>query len=73
MPQGYIARLVTDRGFGFIKGYAPEEDGTTPEWFFHRSECDALSPFDRMRVKDRVKFDEQYHDKGMRAVNVRLG
>jgi cold shock CspA family protein len=72
MPEGYIARLVADRGFGFIRSRSRDEDtGRYVEWFFHRSQCDVLSPFDELQEKDRVEFDEEAHDKGPRAVQVR--
>lgn len=71
MEQGYIVRLVADRGFGFIKALQPDDEGVYQEWFFHRSACDALSPFERLRVKDVVTFEEEAHEKGMRAVDVR--
>lgn len=68
---GYIARLVSDRGFGFIKALEPDGTGAIPEWFFHRSQCEDPGLFDRLKVKDRVEFETYDHEKGARASGVR--
>lgn len=58
--EGTIARLVRDRGFGFI---TLADDGT--ELFFHRSEC--VSTFDLLKEGQVVTFDTEQHPKGLRA------
>lgn len=61
---GTIARLVSDKGFGFIKG----DDGV--DRFFHRSA--AKSPgFEDLREHQRVTFDHVDAPKGARAENIR--
>lgn len=62
--RGTIARLVRDRGFGFIKA----EDGI--EYFFHRSSCNRNSAFDTLREEDPVEFEEGGGAKGPRAADV---
>lgn len=62
--RGTIARLVRDRGFGFIKA----EDGI--EYFFHRSSCARNSPFDALQEEDPVEFEEGGGAKGPRAADV---
>lgn len=65
---GVIKRMVRDKGFGFIR-----EEGGTKEWFFHRSQCDPLSPYFNLKEEDRVEFTEAASDaKGPRAEGVRL-
>lgn len=61
--NGTVARLLRDKGFGFIRG----EDGT--ERFFHRS---AVANFDNLREGQSVRFDEEDSSKGPRATNVTL-
>jgi CspA family cold shock protein len=60
--NGTVKRLVTDKGFGFVKG----TNGT--EYFFHRS---AAEDFDALAEGQAVKFDEDPSGaKGPRAKNV---
>ena len=63
MPTGTIARLLIDKGFGFIR----DEGGT--EHFFHRSSVQGS--FDSLNEGQRVSFDEEPSAKGPRAGNVR--
>ena len=66
MYQGTIARLVRDRGFGFVR----DKQGT--EYFFHRSGCvpDPLA-FDTLTEGSRVTFEiDDKGDKGPRAKHV---
>ena len=56
---GTIKRLVTDRGFGFVKA----SNGT--EYFFHRS---ASVDYDALQEGQAVTFDEDPNaSKGPRA------
>ena len=63
--NGTIARLLMDKGFGFIKG----EDGQ--EYFMHRSVVRDGS-FEGMWEGQKVTFDGGRGDKGLRAENVRV-
>ena len=65
MNNGSIKRLVHDRGFGFIAG----DDGQ--EYFFHRGGLDSSLEFDRLAGGERVSFDVERSEKGLRARGVR--
>ena len=65
MATGTIARLLIDKGFGFIR----DEGGT--EHFFHRSAV-RDSVFELLREGQRVDFQPEDSTKGPRAGNVRL-
>ena len=62
--QGTIKKLVRDRGFGFINA----DDGR--EIFFHRTSLRELD-FDGLREEQKVEFEVERGDKGLRATNVR--
>jgi cold shock CspA family protein len=64
---GPIVRIVSDRGFGFIR----EPDGT--ERFFHASGVTGPTPFDAIREGQAVAYEKTRDDRGRgdRAVNVR--
>jgi CspA family cold shock protein len=62
---GTIARLVGDRGFGFVR----DEQGK--EYFFHHTAVQG-GTFDSLREGQAVAFDQEAdRGKGDRAVNVR--
>lgn len=63
---GSIKTLVPQRGFGFIV-----RDGDASEYFFHRSGCDAGTPFETLQPGARVSFVPGSSNKGARAENVR--
>ena len=63
MPQGTIKKLVSDRGFGFIKG----DNG---ELFFHSSEVQG-GGFDSLREGQSVDYQEGQGKKGPCATNVK--
>lgn len=65
MPTGTIARLLIDKGFGFIR----DESGL--EHFFHRSSVQG-SVFELLREGQRVDFVIEESQKGPRAGDVRL-
>jgi CspA family cold shock protein len=65
MPQGTIARLLIDKGFGFIR----DESGT--EHFFHRSAIRG-AVFELLREGQRVEYVNEDSPKGPRAADVRL-
>ena len=62
--QGTIKRLIRDRGFGFIR----TEDGQ--EVFFHRSTLEDLD-FDKLHEGEKLEFEVERGNKGIRAVRVR--
>ena len=63
MPQGTIKKLVTDRGFGLIKG----EKG---ELFFHHSSLEGVT-IEALRQGQAVEYEEGRGPKGPRAEKVR--
>ena len=65
MYQGTIARLLIDKGFGFIR----DEAGL--EHFFHRSAVRGVV-FELLREGQRVEFVTEESEKGPRAADVRL-
>src|SRR3954470_19789608 len=65
MPSGTIARLLIDKGFGFIR----DESGV--EHFFHRSSVRG-AVFELLREGQRVEFQIEDSAKGPRAGDVRL-
>lgn len=65
MPTGTIARLLIDKGFGFIR----DEGGI--EHFFHRSAVRG-AVFELLREGQRVDFQIEESAKGPRAGDVRL-
>ena len=64
MPTGTIARLLIDKGFGFIR----DEGGI--EHFFHRSSVRG-AVFELLREGQRVEFTPEDSAKGPRAGDVR--
>ncbi len=64
MKQGTIARLVADRGFGFISIEGEEKD-----LFFHSNELQGVQ-FNDLREGDKVTFETAEGPKGLNAVNV---
>ncbi len=65
MPKGTIAKLLVDKGFGFIR----DDSGT--EHFFHRSAVRNIV-FEMLREGQRVEFTPEDSGKGPRAGNVQL-
>jgi CspA family cold shock protein len=63
---GTIARLLIDKGFGFIR----DESGV--EHFFHRSSVRRGAVFELLREGQRVEFSPEDSTKGPRAGDVRL-
>ena len=61
---GTIAKVMSDKGFGFIQG----EDGQ--EYFIHRSAVRDGSVFEQLREGQPIVFDAGRGDKGLRAENV---
>jgi len=65
MARGTIAKVVLDRGFGFIRG----NDGK--DVFFHRSGLVGLT-FEDLAEGTLVDFEVEKSAKGLRAANVRV-
>lgn len=63
MQNGTIKKVVSDRGFGFIKA----DDGQ--EYFFHRS---SVTDFDSLRGGETVTFQVETSAKGPRAGRVEV-
>jgi CspA family cold shock protein len=64
MQTGTIARLVTDRGFGFIA-----REGQDKDLFFHAKEVEGEA-YDSLREGDSVTFEVVDGPKGSNAVKV---
>lgn len=65
MPNGTIARLLIDKGFGFVR----DESGV--EHFFHRSSVRG-AVFELLREGQSVEFSNEDSPKGPRATDIRL-
>jgi cold shock CspA family protein len=63
---GKIARIVEEKGLGFIAG----EDGE--DYVFHRSALLEGEPFDQLLQGAPVTFDTVHQPKGLRAEAVRV-
>ena len=64
-PHGTIAKLFTDRGYGFI------QDDKEREIYFHRNSVLGAS-FDKLHVGSRVRFAEEDGDNGPQASTVHI-
>lgn len=64
MQEGTIARLVTERGFGFISRQGEEKD-----LFFHSTELQNVE-FNDLKEGDKVTFEVSDGPKGPNATNV---
>jgi len=65
MPTGTIARLLIDKGFGFIR----DEGGI--EHFFHRSAVRG-AVFELLRENQQMEFSSEDSTKGPHTGDVRL-
>lgn len=63
MSTGVIARIVADRGFGFIK-----MEGSDKDLFFHATKFNG--DFNSLKEGDAVSFDIEEGDKGQFATNI---
>lgn len=66
MNKGKIARLVADKGFGFIS-----QEGEEKDLFFHVSGLQGVE-FNDLKEGDAVMFEVKEGPKGLNAVNVSL-
>ncbi len=62
--QGTIARIISDKGFGFIKS-----EGQGKDLFFHSNDLEGVS-FNDLREGDSVTFEVAQSPKGPNAVKV---
>lgn len=69
MAHGVIARIVADKGFGFISIDGEHNDSDV---FFHRSSL-VDTRFESLTVGMRVSFNLGKGPKGQRAEDVRVG
>ena len=67
MATGTIKKVISERGFGFIRG----ED--SKDYFFHRGGLDASLDFDRLTGGEKVEFEIESSPKGPRASRVHAG
>jgi len=65
MAKGTIRRLITDRGYGFIKTAEGED------LFFHRNDLQGVD-YESLTEGQDVEFEVTRTAKGMNAANVRL-
>jgi CspA family cold shock protein len=66
MTLGTIKRIVTDKGFGFIRPDFPD-----PDVFFHANDVEGTT-FAALYEGQRVKFDVVASDRGPRAERVEV-
>ena len=64
MQEGTIARVITDKGFGFIK-----REGEAKDLFFHSNEL-VNEKIEGLREGDKVTFEVADSPKGPNAVKV---
>ncbi len=64
MEEGIVARVVSDKGFGFIK-----RDGQEKDLFFHSNEL-VNTTFNEIREGDKVTFEVADSPKGPNAIKV---
>ena len=65
MAKGTIRKLITDRGYGFIK----TEEGQ--DLFFHRNDLQGVA-YESLTEGQEVDFEVTHTAKGLNAANVRL-
>jgi len=64
--NGTIAKIVSDRGFGFIK---PETE-SEKDLFFHARSVEGDTVFDDLKEGDAITYELEDGPKGPAAVNV---
>lgn len=69
MATGTIAKIIEDKGFGFIK----PADGSDKDLFFHARSVVGDTIFDDMREGDAVTYEVEEGPKGLAAVDVEKG
>jgi cold shock CspA family protein len=65
--HGTVARLVLDRGFGFLR----DGDGRDVDYFFHHSSL-TNATIKQLLLGDPVSFEVSQSDRGLRAEQVTL-
>ena len=66
MQKGTVARLVKDRGFGFIS-----QEGEEKDLFFHSNDLVGVT-YDELQEGANVTFEVEEGPKGKSAKNVKL-
>lgn len=66
MATGKIAKIIDDKGFGFIT----PNDGGDKDLFFHARSVVGETIFDDMREGDTVTYEVENGPKGLAAVDV---
>jgi CspA family cold shock protein len=61
-----VVKTVTGKGYGFIE----KEDGE--DVFYHESTLEGELAERKLRVGDKVEFEEEQSNKGLRAANITL-
>lgn len=61
MPTSTIKKIISDKGFGFIKG-------DPKDYFFHRDACNGQ--FESLREGQSVTYEIEDNPRGPKAVNV---
>ena len=67
MSTGTV-KTVTDRGFGFIT----KDESEGKDVFFHEKSLEGELAVRKLKVGDKVSFDEETTPKGKNAVNISL-
>ena len=67
MTKGTIRRLISERGFGFIRTEGEEER----DLFFHQNDLRGVA-YNSLREGQEVEFEVKPTPKGLNAVNVRV-
>ncbi len=63
MPQGTIKKVITEKGYGFIRG----EEG---DIFFHMSSVEGGN-FESLMEGQTVEYESEHGDKGPKATVVK--
>lgn len=66
MLKGTV-KTVTGKGFGFIQSEELEKD-----IFYHESTLEGDLASRKLQVGDKVTFDTEESEKGLRAINIKL-
>lgn len=69
MPQGVVERVMSDRGFGFIRPDGAPRGGNA-NVFFHISGMASSRDFEVIRIGDRVSYELHESPRGARAEGV---
>lgn len=71
MPTGTVERFNSKRGFGFIRPEGAANGDEDANVFVHQNNID-MDGFRFLRVGEKVEYEEEEGEKGIKAVNVKL-